>query len=227
MYKYLLLFCLCTCFCAIAFAQKPDTTAKVVKSKADTISSTRRDTVAHKKPKPKKEREYFPDSTHSPHKAVMHSLLIPGWGQVYNKQVWKVPVIYAALGTLVYFLKFNTDSAHEYLIISQYREHGVVPKPGDPYYRQYNAIAFAQSQAIYDVYNYYLRDKDLSIFGIIGTWGINLIDAYVAAKFINAYTVDNNLSMKITPTFINQGTYFAFYNSSSYIPGIKITFTLK
>jgi len=113
------------------------------------------------------------------------------------------------------------------LIISQYREHGVVPKPGDPYYRQYNAIAFAQSQAIYDVYNYYLRDKDLSIFGIIGTWGINLIDAYVAAKFINAYTVDNNLSMKITPTFINQGTYFAFYNSSSYIPGIKITFTLK
>jgi hypothetical protein len=227
MYKYLLLFCLFVGFCSTAFAQKPDTTVKVIRAKADTITSTRKDTIAGKTPKPKKEKLYFPDSTHSPHKAIMHSLMIPGWGQVYNRQIWKVPLIYAALGTSVYFLIFNSKNAHEYLILSQYREHGVQPKQGDPFYAEYNAISFASDQAVYDVYNYYLRDKDLSIFAIIGFWGINVIDSYVAAKFINAYTVDNNLSMRIAPTLLNQNSVFAFNNSSSYIPGIKITFTLK
>src|SRR5689334_16330802 len=36
---------------------------------------------------------------HSPRKAAIRSALIPGWGQVYNKRIWKVPIIYGALGT--------------------------------------------------------------------------------------------------------------------------------
>jgi hypothetical protein len=53
-----------------------------------------------------------------------------------------------------------------------------------------------------------------------------MIDAYIDAKFIRSYTMDNNLSFKITPTVMDQPSY-AFTNSNSYIPAVKITFTFK
>src|SRR5688500_14154300 len=35
---------------------------------------------------------------YNPGKAAMRSAIIPGWGQIYNRKYWKVPIIYAALG---------------------------------------------------------------------------------------------------------------------------------
>ena len=43
-----------------------------------------------------------PVSAHNPTKAVLLSLL-PGAGQIYNGQAWKIPIIYGALGGVGYF----------------------------------------------------------------------------------------------------------------------------
>src|SRR5450432_1586877 len=48
---------------------------------------------------------------HDPHKATMHSLILPGWGQAYNRKYWKIPIVYAALGITAYI--FN-DNRQEY-----------------------------------------------------------------------------------------------------------------
>ncbi len=227
MYKFLILFWFIGVGSLFAKAQNTDTLKKSTPQLLDSISKKSKDTASIKPiKKPKKEKVYTPDSTHSPHKAVMHSLIIPGWGQIYNHQYWKVPVIYGGLATLGYFLVTNESLYKEFLQLSTYRQHGVVPTPGQSYYNEYIYYSGVQSQAIYDVKDYYHRNRDLTVLLIFGAWGINCIEAYVSAKFINAYTVDDNLSMKVAPSMINRQVY-AFNNNSTYIPGLKITFTLK
>jgi hypothetical protein len=230
MYKYLLVICLLAGLSLTASAQQPDTAKRpaFLKSNKDTLVSTKRDSVVARAFKPKvkksKVRLPYPDSTHSPHTAIMRSLMIPGWGQIYNHAWWKVPAIYGGLGLLGWAIVFNNTNYNEFLALSKYREHGVIPGPKDKYYAEYNYYIQQPDQALYDATDGYRRDRDLSILGAVGAWGINVIDAYIDAKFIHSYSVDNNLSMRIAPGVLNQPAY-ALNSVSSYIPGIKITFT--
>jgi len=215
--------------CLTAAAQMPDTSIVVKRSLKDSLIATKKDSIAASQFKPKikktKERIYFPDSLHSPHKAVMHSLMIPGWGQLYNHQWWKVPVIYGGMGLLGVAIIFNATNYNEYITLAHYREKGVTPTAGMPYYKEYLAYVSVPDQAIYDASDYYRRYRDLCILGILGAWGIQCIDAYIDAKFKHSYTVDNNLSIRITPSLLNQPVYAA-NPIGSFIPALKLTIAL-
>lgn len=210
-----------------AIAQNPDVQAK--KSKADSVQ-LKRDSLKSKPfaPKPAKIKVYHPDSTHSPHKAVMRSLMLPGLGQVYNRKWWKVPIIYGGLGLIAWAYLFNQKYYTENLAIARYRHDGTAPVPGDKYYDLYQQYALYKypDESVYNAVIAYRRNRDLSVLGFVGFWGINVIDAYVDAKFIHSYTMDTNLSMRVRPGLIEQPMYAGNLNGS-FIPGIKFTFTLR
>ena len=42
---------------------------------------------------------------HSPRKAAYYSLMLPGLGQAYNRQYWKMPFVYGGLGAVVFFIR--------------------------------------------------------------------------------------------------------------------------
>jgi hypothetical protein len=224
MCKYLLVVFLVTGFAFSAKAQGPVFNSKPTPK--DSINK-RADSVTSKRFAPKvthDDRLYHPDSNHSPHKAVMHSLMIPGWGQIYNHQWWKVPIIYAGLGLLADAIAFNQRYYGPNLTVARYYEHGTpynANLPQAALYKLYLDNNVPQ-QTVYDEVASYRRDRDLSIMGFLGAWGIQMVDAYIDAKFKHSYTMDTDFSFRIEPAIINQQqTVYALY-SGSYIPGIKL-----
>jgi hypothetical protein len=220
MYKCLFIFWLLLGLAVAAKAQQPDTVA--VKNKKDSLNRVK-DSVTSKRyyPKITKEKIYHPDSLHDPHKAVMRSLMIPGWGQLYNHRWWKVPLIYGGLALLGDVVVYNQKNYKAFLKEALLREKGIVNTDrNDP------ALTGVSNDDVVTWTNLFRRNRDLGILGFVGGWGIQMIDAYIDAKFIHSYSMDNNLSFKVSPGTIGQPMY-ALNNTSMFIPAVKITFTLK
>jgi hypothetical protein len=118
---------------------------------------------------------------------ALYSAILPGLGQVYNKKIWKVPIIYGGAGVLVYFIKTNND-----------------------YYKKYNealAIKFDTDTTTEDIYpnytvedltvrsDYYRRNRDFSIILLSVLYVLNVIDAYTDSQLMD-FDVSDNLSLR-------------------------------
>jgi len=130
---------------------------------------------------------------HSPRKAMVMSLILPGMGQVYNQKYWKVPIIYGAGGALVYFVGFNQ------LNYIKYRDANLEAQTtGQPVVvdgRSLSASVLGTAQ------NYYRRYRDLSVFGVGAIYLLNVIDAMIDAHFFS-YDVSDDLSLRVEPSLI-------------------------
>jgi len=230
MYRYLFL-AICLFVCVAAKAQKPDTSAH---STDKSNLNLKNDTLVLKPfrapAKVKKEKVYHPDSTHSVRGARIRSMILPGLGQIYNKHglYWRLPLLYGGLGALIYNLISNGGDYSDFLKESEWRAHGRQGTEPLPVY-QGTVITNISDQTIYDFKDQLRRNRDLTAFGIVAVWGINVIDAYVEAKFIHSYTMDQNLSFKVTPQLMSvpaQPVYASNFNAT-FTPGLKITFLLR
>ena len=46
---------------------------------------------------------------HIPRIATQRSAMLPGWGQAYNKQYWKIPLVYGVLAIPAATYQYNAD----------------------------------------------------------------------------------------------------------------------
>ena len=226
-----------------AAAQKPDTLKRTKATVTDSLNR-RADSLQSKPFKPgiisKKNKVFIPDTLHSPHKAVIRSLIIPGWGQAYNHHYWKIPLIYGALGSLGYYIWFNERDYKGFLAVAKYQRDpfASLTEVQDPKYNGYPYIDYIRkygnaqtypNAAVINQKDYSLRNRDLCILGFLLSWGVNCIDAYVFAKFKHSYSMDNNLSdIHISGGLMNNPlspVYAANFNT--FTPAIKLTITLR
>lgn len=172
-----------------------------------------------------KEKIYHPDSLHSPGKAITRSLILPGWGQAYNHHAWKAPFICGGLGILAINAIHNQQDYREYLALSRYRNSNP-PQKGDRYYEEYVRYStrenYVNDGILASARDNARRNRDICILSILGLWGIQAIDAYIDAKMIHSYTVDNNLSFKIVPGILKQSQYAQSGPACSLVPCIKV-----
>lgn len=128
----------------------------------------------------------------SPSKAAFYSAVLPGLGQAYNKKYWKIPIVYAAIGTGVYFYIQNDKDYDRYRDAYKRRLAGFTddefygPTPGSPRVTSDGLIRAQQTLK---------RNKELSLLVTIGFYALNIIDANVDAHLLQ-YNVDENLALR-------------------------------
>lgn len=50
-----------------------------------------------------------------PQRATMLALTFPGFGQIYNRKYWKIPLVYAGFGGLAYAISYNSSLYNKYM----------------------------------------------------------------------------------------------------------------
>ena len=50
----------------------------------------------------------------TPSKAAFYSAIVPGLGQAYLGKAWKIPLVYAAVGTSFYYYNLQNNQMKEY-----------------------------------------------------------------------------------------------------------------
>ena len=133
-------------------------------------------------------KEVSPRPAHSPKKAMLYSAICPGLGQIYNHRYWKLPILYAGLGTAVYFIFFNQ---HYYTMYTN-ELNTAVANPGSSIY---------STSELSDIITYYHKDRDLSIIITVGVYFISIVDANVDAQLMN-FNVSDDISFKFTPSLV-------------------------
>ncbi len=131
---------------------------------------------------------------HSPGKAMIFSLILPGAGQVYNKKIWKVPIIYLSLGTLIYYADRNQDYYQRFRRAYLYQTDTLSSTVSEFNGASNDQLLYYRKQ--------YRRNRDLCILGITAIYILNIIDANVDANLFD-FDVSDNLSMRLEPGIID------------------------
>lgn len=127
----------------------------------------------------------------NPKKAGMFSAILPGLGQAYNRQYWKLPIIYAGVGAAAYFIHFNNSQYQEYRKAYIARIDGD-PSTTDPYVGVFTTDALKQLQ---DGYKRYL-DITVLVTGL--GYMLQVMDAVVYAHLKN-FDISPDLSLRVSP----------------------------
>ncbi len=141
-----------------------------------------------------------------PSKAAFYSAVLPGLGQAYNKKYWKIPLVYAAIGTSVYFYINNTKKYHSYRDAYKRRLEGF----NDDQYQYLDNSRLIQAQ------RFYQRNRDLSLLAAVGFYILNIVEANVDAH-LTQFNVSDKLSLK--PDI--------YTNELNYKPNVGLTFNYK
>lgn len=140
-------------------------------------------------------------SKHDPRKATLRSLIIPGWGQIYNHEYWKLPIVYAAIGIPVGTYFYNntwykrTRDAYSIVVANDTANFGKINK------KLITSTGYPLDAASLQRYrNEFRRDRDYSILITLLAWGLNVVDATVFGH-LKDFDVSDDLSLHVRPSY--------------------------
>lgn len=197
--------------CSLALAQQP----------AHTLTTLSDATVSHNY-----YTMYRPDTLASdtartgnrypdPNSVLYKSLIIPGWGQVVNKQIWKVPIVYGLLGGLGWYSTRLTRQYHDYraAYYNATNEANDLRFGPTPDY----ISETANPESLQQIRNRLRNRRDFIYIAILLAYGLNALDAYVFAH-MRTFDVSEDLSIRtrVRPELLAERP----------VPGITLSFEL-
>jgi len=128
-----------------------------------------------------------------PARVAFYSAVLPGLGQAYNKDYWKVPIVYAALGTGVGIAIYNQNefqryrTAYKERIAGRIDEFTIVDENGT-LNEVFTADALLRAQT------QFRRNKELAILISAGIYVLQIVEANVRAH-LSQFNVDDSLTL--------------------------------
>lgn len=127
----------------------------------------------------------------NPKKAGLYAAILPGLGQIYNRQYWKLPIVYGGMAGATYFLVNNLKKYQDYR---------------KEYINRIAGNVVDQSLKMYDINQLkQLQDdqyKNVNLTVLLTTVGYlaQVIDAITGAHLKN-FDISRDISMRMQPAF--------------------------
>lgn len=128
----------------------------------------------------------------SPKSVLYRSMIVPGWGQITNKQWWKVPIIYGLFAGGAYYTIDLTGSYRDYRAAyynltrgaeSDFR-FGVTPD---------YLTGVTSAEQLRQNRNTLRNQRDFMYVVMVLIYGLNIVDSYVYAH-MRSFDVSDDLS---------------------------------
>ncbi len=146
---------------------------------------------------------YPSDGKPSSGRAAIYSALLPGLGQAYNGEYWKIPVYYTGLLAAGYFVYFNN--------LNYVRFKRIYAEATNPEISYSGPVTSDQAKYYKDSYRR-LRDYSIVALGLV--YILQIIDANVFAVMYD-FEVTDDISIRMEPTVITPDNNFAFKGGPS------------
>lgn len=212
---FVLLGCLCWGFGAVAQETRDTTvTGRMVQESWDTTATIPKsvqetwDTAVTAKPVQEKDTVIRvaalpPVKTDSllkpvfftPKKVALLSSIVPGLGQFYNKQYWKIGVIYVGVGAAIYFVQDNLKNYNDFRrLYAAYQSQNTSITD----HARYTA---SEAKGLQD---YYRRNLDVTVLITALGYTLQMVDAVVFAHLKN-FDISEDISLRARPVLMPQG----------------------
>jgi len=127
-----------------------------------------------------------------PAKAAFYAAALPGLGQAYNKDYWKLPIVYGALGTGVFFAIDNDRefkrhrTAFKNRLAGRMDEFTIINEDG-------TTTEIFTNDGLIDAQDFFRRQKELAILVTAGMYVLQILEANVDAH-LTQYNVSDDLT---------------------------------
>ncbi len=142
-----------------------------------------------------------------PGRATLYSVLLPGLGQIYNGELFKVPIYWGGLMASFHFLSTNNLNYKRYK-----RIHNEATTPDSGYDQ---SISAETAKWYRDVFRRY---RDYSIVATAAVYLLQVIDANIFA-YMHDFEVSDDITMKIEPAVISPYNAYAINTPQNFSGG--------
>ncbi len=143
------------------------------------------------------------------------SMLVPGWGQLMNKDYWKLPVVYGAAAGGLIAIRSNNKRYNYYLDHVEILEESnqtSMPPLDNPNGISISKETYARAASAFKRY------RDLSIIGFAVGWTLFAVEANVTAH-LKTFDISDDISLRWSPTVIPIG--------GTYAAGVQLSLNFK
>lgn len=138
-------------------------------------------------------------SRFDPDKAALYSAALPGLGQIYNKQYWKLPFVYGGFIVLGHIIKYNNDLYHS---LRNAHQAKLVDPSSNPLGREFSLETLELNAQTAK------RNRDFTIIMTLAFYLVQVADAHISAHLLE-FDLNEDLSMGVQPRMFQRSKYTA------------------